>query len=195
PARTLKPPIVKDQPTLPFDNRDMEKIEWAIDTYKEVHQRVPDGISKKLRALILLLRYSGLRIHDAVTLKRSRIAKGRLFLYTQKTNTPVHVPLPDAVVKALQEADDGNEYYFWSGLGKPKSAITQWQERLKNVFEIAGIDGHAHRFRDTFAVDLLLKGVPLESVAVLLGHSSVKTTEKHYAPWVKARQEQLESSV
>jgi hypothetical protein len=29
----------------------------------------------------------------------------------------------------------------------------------------------------------------------LLGHSSVKITEKHYAPFVKARQEQLENSV
>jgi integrase len=52
-----------------------------------------------------------------------------------------------------------------------------------------------HRFRDTFAVELLLKGVPIEQVSVLLGHSSLKVTEKHYAPWVKARQEQLEQSV
>jgi hypothetical protein len=28
-----------------------------------------------------------------------------------------------------------------------------------------------------------------------LGHSSIKVTEKHYAPWVKARQEQLEADV
>lgn len=52
-----------------------------------------------------------------------------------------------------------------------------------------------HRFRDTFAVELLLKGVPIEQVSVLLGHSSLKITEKHYAPWVKAREEQLEQSV
>jgi hypothetical protein len=29
----------------------------------------------------------------------------------------------------------------------------------------------------------------------LLGHVSVKITERHYAPWVKARQEQLEAEV
>jgi integrase/recombinase XerD len=50
-------------------------------------------------------------------------------------------------------------------------------------------------FRDTFAVSLLLKGVSLESVSKLLGHSSIKITERHYAPWVKARQEQLEAEV
>jgi integrase len=54
-------------------------------------------------------------------------------------------------------------------------------------------DGHAHRFRDTFAMELLLAGVPLERVSVLLGHQSTKVTEKHYTPWVRARQEQLEA--
>jgi integrase len=50
-------------------------------------------------------------------------------------------------------------------------------------------------FRDTFAVEMLLAGVPLEQVSILLGHKSVKITEKHYAPWVKARQDQLAANV
>ena len=54
---------------------------------------------------------------------------------------------------------------------------------------------HAHRFRDTFAVELLLAGVPLERVSVMLGHQSTRITEKHYSPWVRARQEQLEADV
>jgi hypothetical protein len=29
----------------------------------------------------------------------------------------------------------------------------------------------------------------------LLGHSSVKVTEKHYAPWIRERQEKLELEV
>ncbi len=35
----------------------------------------------------------------------------------------------------------------------------------------------------------------MERVSVLLGHSSIKVTEKHYSPWVRARQEQLEADV
>ena len=49
--------------------------------------------------------------------------------------------------------------------------------------------------RDTFAVEMLLAGVPIDQVSMLLGHSSVKITEKHYSPWVKARQDQLAASV
>jgi integrase/recombinase XerD len=68
--------------------------------------------------------------------------------------------------------------------------------RLRTVFNLPGVpNGHAHRFRDTFATELLLAGVPLERVSVLLGHGSVKVTEKHYSPWVRARQEQLEANV
>lgn len=50
-------------------------------------------------------------------------------------------------------------------------------------------------FRDTFAVELLLAGVPIDQVSALLGHRSVRMTGKHYLPWVKARQKQLTASV
>jgi len=35
--------------------------------------------------------------------------------------------------------------------------------------------------RDTLTVELLLDGMPVERVSVLLGHSSVKITERHYS--------------
>ena len=45
------------------------------------------------------------------------------------------------------------------------------------------------------AVELLLAGVPIERVSVLLGHQSVRVTERHYNPWVRSRQGQLEADV
>ena len=64
------------------------------------------------------------------------------------------------------------------------------------MFEFANVEkGHAHRFRDTFAVDLLLAGILMERVSVLLGDHSLRVTEKHYAPWVRLRQLQLESDL
>ena len=52
-----------------------------------------------------------------------------------------------------------------------------------------------HRVRDAFAVDLLQNWVPLEEVSKLLGHESIKTTEKSYAKWVKGRQDRLDNLV
>ncbi len=149
----------------------------------------------RLKALVLLLRYSSLRIRDAVTLPRKRVQGDKLFLFTAKTGTPVYCPLPPIVMNALNAIPDST-YYFWTGLSKPKSAVGDWQRSLKRLFELGGVpDAHAHRFRDIFSVELLLAGVLIERVSILLGHQSVRITEKHYAPWVKARQEQLEADV
>ena len=42
---------------------------------------------------------------------------------------------------------------------------------------------------------MLEDGAPIEQVAAMLGHDNTETTLKHYAPWVKTRQEQLENSI
>ena len=56
-------------------------------------------------------------------------------------------------------------------------------------------DAYNNRLRDTFAVDLLEKGVLLEEVSKLLGHESIETTERSYAKWVKGRQDRLDALV
>ena len=89
-----------------------------------------------------------------------------------------------------------DRYWFWTGNGKLETARKKWSEALADLFEKAEIDGgHAHRFRDTFAVELLNSGTPIELVSILLGHASVRITEKHYNPWNRARQEQAEADV
>jgi integrase len=189
PTTKLKSPTVKQTPTMPFTQDEMVQILAACDRYK--------GNRNRIRALVLLLRYSGLRIGDAVRLARDRIVGTRLFLYTQKTGVPVLCPLPDFVIDALNSFKPMNgTYYFWSGASSRDGVARTYMRRFHTIFKLAEVpNGHAHRFRDTFAVELLLAGVPLERVSVLLGHGSIRVTERHYAPWVRARQEQLEADV
>jgi integrase/recombinase XerD len=154
------------------------------------------------------MRWSGLAIRDAVTLERRRLNEHcELFLWRAKTAGPVYIPLPPDVAEALRNSPPGPSpnprYFFWSGNGSPKSVVCNWQRSFRRLFNIANLRGddglpkrcHPQMFRDTFAVEMLLAGVPLEQVSILLGHKSVKITEKHYAPWVKARQEQLAANV
>ena len=150
-------------------------------------------------AMLLLLRWSGLRISDAAKLERSRLTDdGKLFLHTQKTGQHVYVPLPPSVAKMLRELPnlENPRYFFWNGKSDAETPGKAWWKTLKKIFKTAGIpDAHPHAMRDTFAVEMLLASVSLEEVAALLGHSNTRITEKHYSTWVRARQEKLERSV
>lgn len=187
PATRIKPPKVEDTPTLPLTDDDVQKLLNACRRYR--------GNGRRLRAMVLLLRYSGLRISDAVSLRRDRIHGDRIFLYQQKTGTPVYVPLPAFAVRALMQQPTG-QYVFWSGHGELKSAIEDWRRSFRSLAKLAGVRKlHFHRLRDSFAVSLLERGVDIETVAVLLGHSSSAVTRKHYNPWVQSRQSALEAAV
>lgn len=193
PAILLRHPRSQQSPTLPVSDEDIQKLIEATERYasKGIYR---DRTGQRIRAFLLVLRYSGVRIRDCVTLKKSSVKNGRLFLYSAKTGVPVHVPLPDFVVKELEAVGNGGEYFFWSGMGNPKSGVADWQRSLGRLGKLAGVKFHAHQLRDSFAVKLLENGVPLESVAALLGNS-VKVCEKHYSPWVKVRQDRLEEAV
>jgi integrase/recombinase XerD len=196
PAADLESPKVASRPTMPFTQGEMSRIIEATDLYAK--NAAVNGVqnAKRIRALVLVLRYSGMRISDVVSLEVERLNGNRLFLYTQKTDVPVYTILPEFVVASLERIPRAStKYFFWSGRGLLESAVRSWQTRLRRLFKLAGLLGHAHRFRDTLAVELLMAGVPIERVSILLGHQSVRLTEKHYNPWVYARQLQLEADL
>lgn len=189
PARGVKAPKVKDTPTLPFSKAEMQRMLDACDRYR--------GDQDRLRAFVLVMRHSGMRIGDTIALDDKRLKGNKLLLYTAKTGTPIYVPLPPVAMKALGKLDtNGSGRFFSTGNAKPQTARANWSRYLASLFDLAKIEGaHSHRFRDTFAVELLLADVPIETVSMLLGHSSIKVTEKHYKPWVRALQRKLEEHV
>lgn len=182
PAEFIEPPIVKDVPTLPFTDDEVK--------------RILDAAKGRRKTLCLLMLYSGLRISDAVTLKSSSLISGKLFLRQEKTGEPVYVPLPPSLVEELRAIPLTNGHFFCTGVGRKQTTTNNWRERLNKVFKDAKVDGaHPHRFRDTFAVNLLNKGVSMENVSKLLGHKSIRITEKHYAPFVEKLRKRLEEEV
>jgi integrase len=70
-----------------------------------------------------------------------------------------------------------------------------WRKAYSRLFKIAGVDGHCHQFRHTYATRLLQAGVSLDTVSIMLAHSSVKITQKHYAAWTKERREKIEAAI
>jgi integrase/recombinase XerD len=197
----LSPIKVEQSPTMPLTTKEYAHL---LDTTYATFADEP-GRGARVRALIQLMRYSGLAIRDALTLERDEITHDKSAgLYSivtsrQKTGAHVRVPIPPDVAQEVLAVANGNPVYvFWSGNGDEESATKNWAKYLARLFDDAKITSEhmrSHRLRDTFAVDLLQKGVPLEEVSKLLGHTSIKTTERSYAQWVKGRQDRLNSLV
>ena len=99
----------------------------------------------------------------AVRLRVDQITENKLFLYTQKTGVPVYAVLPEFVLRTLDATPrSATAHFFWSGTGTLDGVVSSWRKRLAKLFCKAGIpSGHAHRFRDSFATELLLGGTPL----------------------------------
>jgi integrase/recombinase XerD len=189
---------VDEPPTMPLSSTEYARL------LAEIPKQFASAKAVRVRALVQLMRHSGLAIRDAVTLQRSEIKKDekkrlvRVVTKRQKTGTHVSVPLPPAVASEILAVQNGNAYLFWTGGGLETSAVTNWQHDLRTLFRSAfgkNTRFTPHCLRDTAACGWLTAGIPMEEVSKLLGHTSIKTTEKHYSAWAQARQDRLDSLV
>ena len=112
----------------------------------------------RARAMVLLLRYAGLRISDVVTLSREHVQGHRLEKRAIKNRRWIRVELPAVVVEALERLPQpkacarGCQLYFSSGNASLRSLVKGAQRTLAAVFKRARVEGaHAHRFRHTLA--------------------------------------------
>lgn len=187
-----KPPKGADGEVLfvkpkPFSSDEMTRILAAAKTDARVY------------AFIVTMRATGLRVSDVTKLAVKNLKGTQLALYQTKTGEPISIALDEEDAEVLSSArklNSNKEYFFQTGRAKLQSAVSNWRERISDVFERANIkDGHTHRFRHTFAAELLSKGVPMERVSKLLGHESIDVTQRHYAQWVKGRQDLLNQDI
>jgi integrase/recombinase XerD len=168
---------VPSRPTDYFNREEFEKLVEATYSLSDTHDR--PNLAIRLRTMLLLRRWSGLRLGDAVPLERSRLMGDCILLRQSKTTRPVFVPLPHDVAQALREIPAGRNpnprYFFWDGLNKG-SAVHEWEREFNKLFRMADLrtpDGkpkrcHGQMLRDTFSVELLLAGVRIEEVSALL---------------------------
>lgn len=144
----------------------------------------------------LLLRHTGLRGFDATDIRWSEVdfREGMLSRLTHKRQKQVWIPIHPELSFALEAAcaerhpKPADHVLLNPATGKAMTRPRLYQ-RIKALGERAGVThAHPHRFRDTLAVDLLLKGASPYDVAKTLG-DTVAVVEEHYAPYVKELRE------
>ena len=157
--------------------------------------------------LLKLMLETGLRVSDAVRFDPRHCEKGEfMWAYTftpkkqrknEKAKT-VSVYLSEPLKTAIDNARWFSARLPFAYRPPAKEDETDYlapavYERMQQIGKRAEIeDCRPHRLRDTFAVRCLQKGMALEDVSKLLGHSSVAVTERYYAKWVKKRKLRLE---
>ena len=192
PAQQLKPPKLQDPPADPVSEQDLVDLIGAI-------ERMPTREAEKnmthdrLLAMILLLRYTGLRISDIMRFSADRVQGNSALVRMAKTGNPVWLALPEFLVEKLKALPlyEG-VCYFAPASTEVETATGNARRSLRKLSRLAKVrTANPHRFRDTLAINLLQKGVPIEDVKDILGHEDVNITLRHYANWVQARQERL----
>jgi site-specific recombinase XerD len=196
PARGLKRPImIEANDVVPYTQAEIVKIIAACDQVgRNSYER------RRARAMVLLMRFAGLRISDVVTLSRDHIRGTRLEKRAVKNHRMIRVELPAVVLTALdllpqpKAAAEDDQRFFSKDDAVLRSQVKGAWRTLAAVFKRSGVKrAKPHRFRHTLASELLGKGGNLEEVAAILGDSPA-TIRRYYAKWTpeyQSRQDAL----
>jgi len=188
PTATLKGIKVKD------DNGKVK--DFSTSEMKAILEAARSDKDKRVYALALLMRYSGLRISDATMLHKDALKGNQLTVRTIKTNSDVSVTLPAFVADHLRSVERQHDgYYFWNGESTLASLTDLYRDNhLRRVFAVAKVAGTPHMFRHTFVHVLLNEGLSMRDVAAAIG-DTVRITERHYGKWNVREQERLNQRI
>ena len=187
PARSLKrPKMIEANDIVPYTQSEILKMIAACDEVgRSSYER------RRARAMVLLMRFTGLRISDVVTLSRDQIRGTRLEKRAVKNHRMIRVELPAVVLNALEilpvpkAGAENNRRFFSKDDAVLRSIVKGAWRTLSAVFKRSGVKrAKPHRFRHTLASELLAKGGSIEEVAGILGDSPAMVS-RHYAKWTE----------
>lgn len=139
----------------------------------------------------LLLRWTGFRGSDAVRVTWDEVDwnKKELNRLTQKRKKRVVIPILPELFFALEaeyqhrNPKPDERILLNPATGEPMTRPRLYV-RMLALGKRAGVpDAHPHRYRDSFVVDALARGMSVYSVAKWIG-DTVATVEKYYAEWI-----------
>ncbi|MBB6128597.1 site-specific integrase [Mucilaginibacter lappiensis] len=137
-----------------------------------------------VRDMFVFCCYTGLAYVDVHKLKRSELVKGidgDLWIYTsrQKTDTLSRIPVLPVALSIIHAYEDHPHCVVKDTL-LPVMSNQKMNAYLKEIADLCKIKKSLtfHIARHTFATTVTLNnGVPIESVAKMMGHTSIKTTQ------------------
>ena len=176
----------------PFEDAIYEKEERMIrflqksDVAKLMALKVNDKEAEQARQMFLFSCFTGLAIADMECLKFSHIqtaADGRRYIRKERQKTevesivPLH-PIAEAILSRCQEEQTVKEKGDCLVFPCSCSRSTM-NNKLSTVGKACGIRQRLsfHMARHTFGTLSLSAGIPIESIAKMMGHASISSTQ------------------
>ena len=154
----------------PFTDEELELLKQHCKSTREL-------------ALIEVLYSTGVRVSELVSLNRSDINLDTLEVVVVGKGNKERITYLSKTARLhlkeyLAQRTDNNAALFVTEYEPhERLGVASIQRLLKKIGKKAGVaDTHPHRFRRTMATNILKKGMPLEEVSKLLGHSKLETT-------------------
>lgn len=151
-------------------------------------QDILENEGKRNYALVVLLRYTGMRISEALNSKLTdfNLTTREWVIPQGKGNKRRVVPVNDRVANALRQFlkerekysyAEQSKYLFISRQGKQLDRTT-----VNKIFKKYSDKVTPHQLRHYFVTDARKKGMTTEEVAYIVGHSSIQTTMRYSHP-------------
>ena len=165
---------------------------------KPTPEEYETNISDHLTPLVIIALRTGMRRSELLRLRWAEVLLSKddvtgtesdvpmITVQSGKTGKVRYIPLNDEASQTLREwkrfstalVGKTPEHVFVNGRGQPLNSVkTSW----RNLTLKANVNVGFHTLRRTFGSRLVQKGISIYQVSKLLGHSTVTTTEQHYA--------------
>ena len=183
----------------PFENAKYEKEEKRIrflqksDVMKLMAMRMNDRETELARLMFVFSCFTGLAIADMENLEYSHIqtaADGQRYIRKERQKTkvefvvPLH-PIAETIISHCRNSQAGNEEQQAvkekgdSLVFQPHCSRSVMGKNLSIVGKACGIRQRLsyHMARHTFGTMSLNAGIPIESIAKMMGHASISSTQ------------------
>ncbi|MSO91900.1 MAG: tyrosine recombinase XerC [Rhodospirillales bacterium] len=180
-AAVRTPKVPKSIPKALTPEEALEAVETASELSDE------PWVAKRDTALFTLLYGCGLRIGEALGLKRRDLPTGDTMVVTGKGRKQRLVPVLAEVRAAIadyvqacpyQPGDDGPLFLGVRGDALNPGVVQRQMRRLRALLGLSE-SATPHALRHSFATHLLAGGGDLRTIQELLGHASLSTTQRY----------------
>lgn len=188
-TQCVKKELLKTNPISDYNcyAEEKEVIPLELSQVQMIFQKtMPVKRLEEVRDAFIFQCFTGFAYQDLYALSKENIesigSKGEKWLVKRrgKTNVNEMVPILPIVEKIIKKYEN-DPYCVQYNCLLPVNSNYRYNTYLKELADICGInrDLHTHLARHTFADLMLNNHMPLEDVSKMLGHKTIRTTQRY----------------